>query len=156
MGPFEAIVLLAVIGFLLLAAEVFVPGLVLGLLGMVCLVVAAAVAYGAYGAVTGSLVLVGLALAVGTGFIAWMFAFPHTPIGRRIMLGRAAPTGPATVRESLLGREGTAFTALRPAGTALIDGRKHDVVSEGDFIEAGDPLIVVQEEGMRILVRKKL
>ena len=156
MGALESIVLLAGIGFLLLAAEVFVPGLVLGLLGAVCLVAGAVVAYGAYGPVTGSLVFIGMALTVGAGFVAWMFAFPSTPIGRRIMLDRAAPTGPATTRDTLLGKEGAAFTALRPAGTALIEGRKWDVVAESDFIEPGDPLIVVREEGMRILVRKKL
>ena len=33
MGPFESIVVLVIVGFLMLAAEVFVPGMVLGLLG---------------------------------------------------------------------------------------------------------------------------
>ena len=33
MGPFEAIVVLIIVGFLMLAAEVFVLGMVLGLLG---------------------------------------------------------------------------------------------------------------------------
>ncbi len=37
MSPFEAIVVLIIVGFLMLAAEVFVPGLVLGLLGGLCL-----------------------------------------------------------------------------------------------------------------------
>lgn len=66
MGPFEAIVVLIIVGFLLLAAEVFVPGLVLGLLGGLCLSGAVVIAFAYYDAVTGSLVFVGVcALTVG-------------------------------------------------------------------------------------------
>ena len=45
MGPFEAIVVLIIVGFLMLAAEVFVPGMVLGLLGGLCLSGAVIVAF---------------------------------------------------------------------------------------------------------------
>ena len=53
MGPFEAIVVLIIVGFLMLAAEVFVPGMVLGLLGGVCLAGAITVAFVYYNVVTG-------------------------------------------------------------------------------------------------------
>ncbi len=83
MGPFEAIVVLIIVGFLMLAAEVFVPGMVLGLLGGLCLSGAVIVAFLYYDAVTGSLVFVGVCVLTIAGFIAWMAAFPHTAIGRR-------------------------------------------------------------------------
>jgi membrane-bound serine protease (ClpP class) len=155
MGAFEAILVLSLVGFLLLAAEVFVPGLILGLLGGVCLLVAVGVCFSAYGAMVGTISAIALAILTGGGFILWMFAFPHTPIGRRMMLKTSLPAGEGSVLERLLGKEGSALTALRPAGTVVIDGRKVDVVSEGDFISPGDPIIVVREEGLRILVRKK-
>lgn len=155
MGAFEAILLLCFVGFLLLAAEVFVPGLVLGLLGGVCLCVAVGVSFGAYGAFVGSLSAIGMAILTGVGFVVWMFAFPHTAIGRRIMLKTSLPAGEGTVVDRLLGKEGKALTVLRPAGTAVIDGRKVDVVSESDFVSPGDPVVVVREEGLRVLVRKK-
>ena len=42
---------------------------------------------------------------------------------------------------------------LRPSGTALIDGERLDVVSEGDFVEPGQKVRVVKVEGLRIVVR---
>lgn len=156
MGAFEAILLLCLVGFLLLAAEVFVPGMILGLLGGLCLFVAVGVSFGAYGIFVGTLCAIAMAILTGVGFVVWMFAFPHTPIGRRIMLKTSLPSGEGTDMERLLGKEGTALTVLRPGGTAVIEGRKVDVVSENDFVSAGDPIVVVREEGLRILVRKKV
>ena len=89
MGPFEAIVVLIIVGFLMLAAEVFVPGMVLGLLGGLCLSGAVIVAFLYYDAVTGSIVFVGVCVLSVAGFFAWMAAFPHTAIGRRIMLQKS-------------------------------------------------------------------
>ncbi|MEW6426666.1 MAG: NfeD family protein [Thermodesulfobacteriota bacterium] len=54
-----------------------------------------------------------------------------------------------------LGREGRAITALRPAGSALIDGKRLDVVSRGEYIEKDAGLLVVDVSGNRIVVRKK-
>jgi membrane-bound serine protease (ClpP class) len=55
----------------------------------------------------------------------------------------------------LLGAEGVAVTTLRPAGTAEINGKRVDVVTDSEFIEHGKPVIVVAVEGMRIVVREK-
>ena len=80
MGPFEAIVVLIIVGFLMLAAEVFVPGMVLGLLGGVCLAGAITVAFVYYNVVTGSIVFAGVCLLTFTGFVAWLAVFPRTAI----------------------------------------------------------------------------
>ena len=52
----------------------------------------------------------------------------------------------------LVGLDGKAVTALRPAGTVELAGRRVDVVSEGGFIEAGAPVRVVSAEGTRVVV----
>ncbi|MBF0746310.1 serine peptidase [Gemella sp. 19428wG2_WT2a] len=56
---------------------------------------------------------------------------------------------------SLVGKELKAYTDLRPAGIAILDGKKYDVVSQGEFIEKNSSLIVTETIGMRIVVRKK-
>ena len=56
-------------------------------------------------------------------------------------------------RTDLLGKSGVAKTALRPSGSALIEGERVDVVTEGNLIEAGTPLRVVAVEGLRVVVR---
>jgi membrane-bound serine protease (ClpP class) len=48
---------------------------------------------------------------------------------------------------------GTALSPLRPAGVASFDGRRTDVVSQGEFIESGEPLEVVRDEGTRVVVK---
>ena len=158
MGPFEAIVVLIIVGFLMLAAEVFVPGMVLGLLGGLSLAGAVTVAFVYYDAVIGSIVFVGVCLLTFTGFVAWLAVFPRTAIGRRIMLQKSLikGVGERTTPSELMGAQGRSLTPLRPAGTASIGGRRVDVVAESDFIGRDEPVVVVREEGLRIVVRKKV
>ncbi len=47
-----------------------------------------------------------------------------------------------------------AVTPLRPGGKIEIDGQVLDVVSEGEFVAAGEQVEVLKVEGMRTLVRK--
>jgi membrane-bound ClpP family serine protease len=55
--------------------------------------------------------------------------------------------------EYFIGKEGTANSILRPAGTAEFDGVKLDVVSEGEFIPKGSRIKVVKVSGRRIVVK---
>ncbi len=55
--------------------------------------------------------------------------------------------------EYFVGREGVASTVLRPSGTAIFDGLKLDVVSEGEFIPKGSKVKIVQVSGRRIAVK---
>ena len=55
----------------------------------------------------------------------------------------------------LVGAEGIAVTTLRPAGTAEINGKRVDVVTDSEYIEHGKQIVVTAVEGMRIVVREK-
>jgi membrane-bound serine protease (ClpP class) len=68
-------------------------------------------------------------------------------------LGSALGYTSAHENETLVGRRGLALTTLRPAGTAEIDGERVDVVSQGTFIAAGEPVEVVRVRGSRVEVR---
>lgn len=158
MGAFEAILILTLVGFLMLAAEMFVPGMILGILGGLCLICAVATAFVTYGPLTGVMTLAGVGVLVVVGFMVWMSVFPHTFLGKKIMLSQSlAPgEGERNVPTGLLGLEGRALSPLRPAGAAVFDGRKLDVVAESDFIAAGEGVVVIREEGFRVVVRKKV
>lgn len=54
---------------------------------------------------------------------------------------------------ALLGRQGVALSTLRPAGRAQIDGKLIDVVSEGEFIDPGTAVEVIEVSGNRVVVR---
>jgi membrane-bound ClpP family serine protease len=56
----------------------------------------------------------------------------------------------------LVGLTGETITILRPAGAALIQGRRIDVVSRGEFIEKGMPIEVINVDGNRIVVKRRV
>jgi len=149
----QAIVVLIIVGFLMIAGEVFVPGLVLGLCGGLCLLIAVGLSYAAYGVLTGTGIFAAVGICTLGGFFLWLNLFTRTPIGKKIVLSEGLSSGDAVERDSLVGSQGVALTALRPAGTALINGQRVDVVAEMGFIEADAPVCVVVHEGMRIVVQ---
>lgn len=60
---------------------------------------------------------------------------------------------PINIRD-YLGQEGVALTALRPAGAVKIGAERVDVVTEGDFIAAGDRVKVIKVDGSSVIVRR--
>lgn len=53
----------------------------------------------------------------------------------------------------LIDKIGIAISDLRPAGFAEFDGKRIDVVTEGNYIEKGQQVIVIKEEGSKVLVK---
>jgi membrane-bound serine protease (ClpP class) len=84
---------------------------------------------------------------------------PRLPFGRRLILETGLPAGQgyASAPEAdgiYLGKSGTALSSLRPAGIAEIAGKRVDVVSDGEFIESGVPIMATRVDGNRIVVRR--
>lgn len=136
--------------------EMFLPGGVLGALGGVLLVAAAIVGYARLGAFGGTVVLCVLLVCSLVGFCIAMAMFPRTAAGRGMTLFQEPSTGGGLgAAVPVVGTEGVALTVLRPAGKALIDGHRVDVVAEGEFVEPRQSVVVTAVEGVRIAVRKK-
>lgn len=152
-----AILVLAGVGFLLVLVEMFLPGGVLGVLGGILLLAAIATGYAQLGPLGGTFTFAVISLVCIVGFFVWMNTFPKTAVGRKLILAQNLDRGDELPTESaLVGREGVAQTALRPAGKAVVDGARIDVVAESGFVEAGEPVSVVLVEGARVVVRKKV
>jgi membrane-bound serine protease (ClpP class) len=91
--------------------------------------------------------------------VALLRVLPRLPFGRQLVLdtGLTALTGWASPPESdrqWLGKRGTTVSPLRPAGIADLEGERVDVVSQGEWIDAGSPIEVIRVEGNRIVVRQ--
>lgn len=54
--------------------------------------------------------------------------------------------------KDLIGKEGIAFTTLRPGGTAIIDGKKVDVVADSEYIDKDSKIKVLRVEGIKVVV----
>jgi membrane-bound serine protease (ClpP class) len=147
---------LAVLGLLGILWELHVvPGHGLpGILGAVALFVAVLLAFGLPFFFVGIETIATAIVLTVIVFTLTARAMPQNAWAQRLAL--AAAQGPEYVTSadhgSLRGRTGTAVSYLRPAGIASIEGRRVDVLTEGEFIAQGTPIRVVRVEGARIFV----
>lgn len=56
--------------------------------------------------------------------------------------------------QSLLHKEGTAFTILRPSGRVEIDGDIYEAMARDHYIEEGDRIVVIDDSGNVLKVKK--
>lgn len=144
---------LLVAGITLLLAEVFLPGMVAGVLGVVCLLGVAVVGFAEFGPQTGSLIVIAELVAGTLLTILWMRFFPKTPLGKKYILDPSTASHAPTQPEKWMGSKGVALTDLRPAGSARLDGQKVDVMTTGEHLEAGTRVRVVRVDGPSVFVR---
>ncbi|MCP4674239.1 MAG: nodulation protein NfeD [Deltaproteobacteria bacterium] len=168
-------VLLFVVGIGLLGVEVFVtPGFgVLGGLGVIGIVMSLVLAMislpidvsfnTGYLGVAISRVFISL-MATFVAFFGVILLLPRTKFFQKsIFVLRSAITDTASggvegaVVEKVLasGISGVAESFLRPAGIARFGDKRVDVLSEGDFIEQGERVVIVRTEGNRVVVKKE-
>ncbi|MEL7004303.1 MAG: NfeD family protein [Bacteroidota bacterium] len=57
-------------------------------------------------------------------------------------------------KEPMLGKEGEAYTVLRPSGRIIIDDEMYDAYTRGEYIGKGEKVIVISEEGTSLKVKK--
>ncbi len=164
-------ILLVILGIALLAVEIFLfPGVgVFAVAGGLAILVGLILAFQGFAwpdpaaapwevdLLLGSVgrVLVSF-LGAGIGFLALLRFLPRLPVlGRLVHSAGIVGTAPAPAGlGGLVGRPGHAVTPLRPAGKIEVDGRVLDVVADGDFVAAAEPVVVLRIEGARIVVCK--
>jgi len=167
--------LLIAIGLTLIAVELFlIPGFgVFGISGIACVVV------GFYLSLTYhdfnipqyswefdrlydagvSVVLASVFLSI-LGVATWKL-LPYTPIYSRLVLANEQAVGDGFVvpteggLQSLVGLEGSSTSPLRPSGRGRFGGNTYRVVTRGDFVESGTPIVIVEEEGTRYVVERR-
>src|SRR6187551_3183669 len=145
------IVTLLILGAVLMFLETLLPGLIAGIVGIICLLIAVVLAYGENFS-TGNIVLGVVVGGLAVGTWAWLKFFPESRMAKKFIAQRAV--GDLGVdKPELLNGTGTALTQLRPSGVAQINGQRVDVVTEGGLIERGTAVKVVAVEGARIVVR---
>lgn len=155
-GPLGTVILLIVSGMLALGVELFIiPGFgIVGILGVVALLSGIVSAWTEFGTFWGMVTIV--ATLVGTTVMV-VFLLRSKLLRKRLVLDAHLEPGGGTEAQdlsALLGKEGTATTTLRPAGIALIEDRRVDVVSEGGYIEQGTAIRVTDINGPRVIVAR--
>ena len=158
------------IGVLLLFVEIlFIPGFgVVGTAGICCMAGALMMAMVQHGPglpwynlprfqFEGMVLKLGLSL-LGTVALGALLAgfLPRTHLFQRIALMQTESTDKgyraSEKTEDFVGLRGTADTPLRPGGIGLFGDRRLNVITHGEYVAAGSPIVIAQCEGNRIVV----
>ena len=168
------------LGVILLGVEVFVlPGFgVAGVSGVILILVSLVLAllppgifstrpefaeWRGRAALVSFATVFGALAAAALGIVALMRIMPRVPVFQRIFLepgssGGEAPSVPRPPVEEaakdLLGKEGLVVTTLRPSGKAQFGEQVLNVVADGEFIDPGTRVKVMEVGGNRIVVTR--
>ncbi len=153
--PMEYTLLLA--GIILMSIEFVVPGFgVFGVLGLGCLTVGS---YFLMGGGVWAITMLTLIYATIVAVLVFLcFYLPSESKWNPFVLWTKQKNvdGYRVTADyaSLLERTATTITPLRPAGTILLDGRRLDVSSYGDYIDKDEQVIITKVDGSKIFVQK--
>ncbi len=160
-------ILLFIAGVALLLIEIFViPGFgIFGIAGIILMI--AGLFMGLLSdlpLVDGSILEMAIMQLAGAFILSALVIFilvktmPKTKMWNKLILQKniEAKSGYTSDKKfnNLLKKEGEALTDLRPAGTAVINEKRYDVVTQGEYIEKGAKIKVLEIEGSKIVVKK--
>lgn len=153
----NAIFLLFLVGVMLLAGEVFVPGAVLGIIGALFMAAGCVVSFMVLGAGGGT-----IATAVALGLLALMLYvelvwLPSTKFGRKLIVEStvdATSQAPLAEKGKVIGKTAEAITALVPSGYVMVEGKRYEAFSQSGHAAKGALLRVIGLDNFRLIVTK--
>jgi membrane-bound ClpP family serine protease len=152
---FWALILIAIAIFVM-ALELFIPSAgVLGFLAAGLVLTSIFMAFRASWPI-GALFLLGVMVCLPVLIYGLLKAWPHTPIGKRILLDEPAAEQilpPRIYSEELVGQIGLSKTKMLPSGIILVNDEKLDAVSDGFPIDANQPIKITAIRANRIYVQ---
>lgn len=153
----SAIAVLFIAGTVLLAAEVFVPGAVLGIFAAIALLAGVVLAFVEHGS-AGGWIAIGSALALTAATLWFEFKIlPKTALGRRLFLKaeiKGASQPPLAERNAVVAQAGVADTTLAPSGYVTVAGKRYEAYSRSGLIAKGEAVRVVGLDNFRLIVQK--
>ncbi len=142
-------------GFVLIGMEIFIPGGILGVFGSIAWIAAAVVGLQKFPHPWNLVSTLSLILISILTFVVWIRYFPRSRFGQRLSLQESQATYKShRTTDVPVGTEGKAISTLRPSGIASFNGKRFDVVADGEWIEAGEPVKISSTSGGHISVVK--
>ena len=151
------VLLLFIGGISLIGLEMFIPGGIVGTVGIIT-VIYAIIYINKSTYHIAFILVISLILATIQFYVNRNVFHKRLTLLNRLVLNDSISTEDGYVasesRLELIGKKLQAYTDLRPAGVAVLGNEKLDVVTDGDFIEKGNEVEIIRVEGMRIVVKK--
>ena len=147
---------LQILGMVVIVAEIFIPSL-----GLLSILAGGLLLYSLYLVFTtisfnAGMVLVGIDVVVmPIVLVLGLKALSASSVSLHKKLASAdGVVSQSKEKETWMDREGEVVTDLRPAGTAVFEGKRLDVVTDGEYVDAGTRIRVTGVSGNRIVVEK--
>lgn len=150
------IVALVVAALVLVFFEIILPGGLLGLLAVVCVLGATWLGFAEYGAMGGATVFLGSLLAIAILIFFQFKLMANSSLGKGFFL-KAKVSGhsnEAPGEETIIGKKGTSLTRLNPSGKVAIDGQSYEAYSQDGYIESDQPITVVSQDNFKLIIKK--
>ncbi|WP_372508719.1 NfeD family protein [Pseudalkalibacillus decolorationis] len=148
--------ILFIVGVMMVIAEIFVPGGILGIGGIISMITGIILAGGSISNILLS-ILIALVATIIVSVIFLKYYGYRGPL-RKVILFDSTSKDLGYIsnetRSELVGSIGRTHTPLRPSGTAIFEDERYDVVTEGGYIAANKPIKIIKTEGSRIVVRE--
>lgn len=156
---------LIMIGLVLILLEAFlIPGFgIAGILGIACLIGGIVMSmlgkFPTPGDISNAIwITIGALVLAIVGAFMLLKLLERRPFWSKISLASKESKSSGFVssakKPDLVGQVGTAITDLRPAGVGLFNDKRLDVVTSGDYIDAGEDIKIIKDEGYRVIVER--
>ena len=147
------ILVLFIIGIVLVFAELLMPTIIFGVIGVGCVIVAVVMAF-----TTQPETSLGVWLLVTALVVFPIVVLLWIKLMGRFLSIKGTQAGYDSSEkgiDELVGQEGVTLTTLRPAGIARFGERRVDVVADGEIIEKDTRVEVTEVSGNRVVVRAR-
>lgn len=151
-------IILLIIGFVLIAIELMLPGFSLpGILGSICLIASVLLTARTFGEAL--IMIIGILTVLGIMLVVILSLFAKGKISNHLVLKDEQKKEQGYISTSdleyLLGKEGTAITDLKPTGIGDFSGVNFEVVSEGQYVRKGTKIVIYKVTGSKLIIKTR-
>lgn len=152
----NAVVLLFIVGVMLLAGEVFVPGAVLGIIGGLAMAAGCGVAFFQWGALGGLMATLVALGSLGITLYLELVWLPQSRFGRGMVVASTvdATSQPPLAPTAIVGKIAEAETPLVPTGYVRVEGQRYEAFCPAGHVAKGASLRVAGQDNFRLIVTK--
>ena len=157
-GDWNALtIFLYVLGLVLLAIEGLMPGFgVAGVSGVICVIISVAMITSS---IYEAILMVITTIALFVLVIVMMYKLGYGSKYMKFLIldtEQKQEEGYTSSKKevSFIGKTGFAETPLRPSGVVIIEGKRINAQSQGQFIDKGAKIIVSDVDSMKIIVKQ--
>jgi membrane-bound ClpP family serine protease len=151
----NAVILFFVVGVTLLAAEIFLPGAIAGIIGALSMLVGCVISFVEFGT-TGGITATIVALALlGLTLYLELIWLPKTRFGKSLVVQSkvdAVSQPPIADPSTVIGKNAEAITTLAPSGYVVVDGKRYEAFCRSGHTPKGAMLRVTGVDNFRVIV----